>query len=90
MTTTDEVKAQIAFHRKHIATSKGARTCRWCKTVMVYVPYTEAVEEGHIYSPEGLKEAQDITGWCEWCFDKATPEDEELEDEGPNPDALNG
>lgn len=44
-----------------------------------YLPYDHALIPGHVYSHEGLREMQRISGSCEWCFDKAfaEPEDDE-------------
>lgn len=62
------------------ANERYQNRCTFCKKKVVYIPFREAVGEGHIYSDAGRDEFG-ITRLCEWCFDKVTKEPE-IED-GP-------
>ena len=53
--------------------------CMNCKHVPFYVPWHEAMIEGHVYSNDGLREIN-ISGLCEYCFDDITSEPDEEEE----------
>lgn len=67
----------------------NSRRCINCNQRVFYMEGYHAVMAGHIYSPSGLRE-MDISGLCEYCFDRITQEVELgeanpwAEDEGPN------
>jgi hypothetical protein len=56
------------------------RRCPRCKNFSFYAPHTEALIEGHVYSHDGMIEATQITGYCEFCFDLVTQEPDEEQD----------
>ena len=50
------------------------RRCPRCNNFPFYAPHDEALIEGHVYSHDGMVEATQITGYCEYCFDLITKE----------------
>lgn len=78
-TTTRERRIELlTLVREGANESKMGRPCPMCKNYPFFAPHDEALIEGHVYSHDGVAEIQ-ITGYCEFCFDKITAEPEEEE-----------
>lgn len=59
------------------AKEEGIKGCVHCHYSIFFAPYDYALVQGHVYSYDGRREVQ-ITGLCEFCFDKImAPLDEE-------------
>lgn len=83
--TTRERRVEIlTLMRAGANESTMGSPCPMCKNFLFYAPHDEALIEGHVYSTDGLAEIQ-ITGYCEFCFDKIT---EEPDDEDPPDDFM--
>jgi len=52
------------------------RPCPKCEHYPFFAPHDEALIEGHVYSRAGFDEVR-ITGYCEFCFDLVTQENDE-------------
>lgn len=50
--------------------------CHVCKTLGYYYPADKAYAPGHCYTEAGQVEYRNISGYCEYCFDKAFAEQE--------------
>lgn len=75
--TTRERKIEILVYLQEGADeTKYLPPCPDCGHVPFHAPHHEALIEGHVYSRDGLKELN-ITGFCEYCFDKITTEPDE-------------
>lgn len=44
--------------------------CCECNVTMYYEPLNHAEACGHVYSEEGAAEALNISGTCEYCWDR--------------------
>jgi hypothetical protein len=75
--TAEDRRKEILTKVQEFATeSTPGNVCTFCRKVVVYIPYTEALIPGHIYSEDGVREYR-ITQMCEHCFDEATKEPDE-------------
>lgn len=80
-TTTRERRIEIlTLVREGADEAKMGRPCPRCKHHSFYAPHDEALIEGHVYSHDGMVEATQITGYCEFCFDLITAEPDEEEE----------
>lgn len=79
-TTTRERRVEIVGYLRDASNeAKISRPCPRCKNIPFYAPHDEALIEGHVYSHDGMVEATQITGYCEFCFDLITQEPDEEE-----------
>lgn len=50
--------------------------CLHCHRGGIYLPWDEALIEGHCYSEDGMTDYTRITKICEFCFDRLFGEEE--------------
>ena len=75
--TTDEERFTILQAMQDRAKDEDYDvSCKICKELVIFLPYREAIGEGHIYSQPGVQE-YNITQICEYCFDDITTGPEE-------------
>lgn len=76
-TTTDERRAEIlTLVRDGADEAQMGPKCPSCGHYSFHAPWTHALIEGHVYSNDGVREIN-ITGYCEFCFDIITQEEDD-------------
>lgn len=72
MSKSIEEQAAEMAPKAHAAMEAGHNgRCILCGQGVFYIPHSEGVRKGHIYSEAGAREFR-ISSSCEFCFDQAT------------------
>jgi len=72
--TSDDRRIELLITLRNFAEEEMPESkCVYCHQTGFHAPYTEALIEGHCYSPAGVSEYAMITKVCEYCFDKLFP-----------------